>query len=144
MKYTCREEFEKYSIFEMGEPNCKFAEFFVGNSFIKTLTDSNCPIHISNVTFSPACRNNWHIHDAAKGGGQILICMAGEGWYQEDGQEPVNLLPGMVINIPEGVKHWHGAKKDSWFSHISITVPGENTSTIWLEEVTDEIYEKLV
>ena len=89
------------------------------------------------------CRNNWHIHHATKGGGQMLICTAGEGWYQEDGKEPVSLEPGTVIAIPPEVKHWHGAKKDSWFSHIAVEIPGENTSNEWCEPVTDEEYNRL-
>ena len=98
---------------------------------------------MANVTFGPGCRNNWHIHHAAKGGGQMLICTAGEGWYQEEGKEAVSLEPGMVITSPAGVKHWHGAKADSWFSHISVEVPGEETRNEWLEAVDDEAYGKL-
>ena len=93
-----------------------------------------------NVTFEPGSRNNWHIHKAIKNGGQILICIAGEGWYQEEGKKPVSLLPGTIINIPANVKHWHGAKADSWFSHIAIELPGENTSNEWCEEVTEKEY----
>ena len=96
------------------------------------------------VTFEPGCRNNWHIHHATKGGGQILICVAGEGWYQEFGKEPVSLIPGKVITIPANVKHWHGAKKDSWFSHIAVEVPGEDTSNEWCEQVSDEEYNRLM
>lgn len=89
------------------------------------------------------CRNNWHIHNAAKGGGQILICVAGKGYYQEWGKEAQLLLPGDIINIAPGVKHWHGAAKDSWFSHLAIEVPGENTHNQWCEEVSNEEYKKL-
>lgn len=89
------------------------------------------------------CRNNWHIHHAKSGGGQLLICTAGEGWYQEEGKEPVSLTPGKVIVIPAEVKHWHGAKKDSWFSHIATEMPGEECSNEWCEPVTDEEYNKL-
>lgn len=98
---------------------------------------------LANVTFEPGCRNNWHIHKATKNGGQILICTAGQGWYQEEGKEAISLEPGMVITIKPNIKHWHGAKKDSWFSHIAIEIPGENTSTEWLEKVTSEEYNKL-
>ena len=98
---------------------------------------------LANVTFEPGCRNNWHIHHATKGGGQLLICTAGEGWYQEEGKEAVSLAPGTVITIPADVKHWHGAKTDSWFSHIAVEVPGENTRSEWCEPVTDEEYAKL-
>ena len=97
---------------------------------------------IYNVTFEPACRNNWHIHRAKKGGGQILICVAGEGWYQEEGKETRSLAVGDVVEIPPNVKHWHGAKKDSWFSHLAVEVPGEETSNEWCELVTDEAYGK--
>lgn len=101
------------------------------------------PVSLTNVTFEPSCRNNWHIHHADKGGGQILICTAGEGWYQEEGKEVVSLKSGMVIVIPSNVKHWHGAKKDSWFSHIAIEVPGENISNEWCEPVSEEEYNNL-
>ena len=97
------------------------------------MVDANSPFFLANVTFEPGCRNHWHIHQADKGGGQILICTAGHGWYQEDGKEAVSLEPGKVIVIPANVKHWHGAEKDSWFSHIALEVPGENTKTEWLE-----------
>ena len=95
------------------------------------------------MTFEPGCRNNWHIHHATKSGGQILVCTAGYGWYQEEGKEAIELKPGMVIVIPANVKHFHGAKKDSWFSHISIEVPGENTSTEWLSKVDNTYYNNL-
>ena len=103
----------------------------------------SCPVFMANVTFEPGCRNNWHIHHAKSGGGQLLICTAGEGWYQEEGKEAVSLTPGSVITIPAEVKHWHGAKKDSWFSHIAVEVPGEECKNEWCEAVTDEVYEKL-
>ena len=95
------------------------------------------------MTFEPGCRNNWHIHHASKGGGQLLICTAGEGWYQEEDRPAVSLTPGMVITIPAGVKHWHGAKANSWFSHIAVEVPGENTRNEWCEPVSDEEYASL-
>lgn len=137
-------EFEKENIFGLGNPNDAFAAYFSGNSYLNPLTDpKECPLFLANVTFEPSCRNNWHIHHADKGGGQLLICTAGEGWYQEEGKEAVSLKPGDVVVIPANVKHWHGAKKDSWFSHIAVEVPGENTSNEWCEPVTDEEYEKL-
>lgn len=136
-------EFEKVNMFGKGEPNDAFAKYFVGNSYLNPLVDNTSPIFLANVTFEPGCRNNWHIHHASKNGGQILICTAGYGWYQEEGKEPVSLEPGKVIVIPANVKHWHGAKKDSWFSHIAIEVPGEDTKNEWCEEVTDEEYNKL-
>lgn len=100
-------------------------------------------LFIANVTFEPGCRNNWHIHHAKSGGGQILICVAGKGWYQEEGKKVISLTPGMVITIPANVKHWHGAKNDSWFSHLAVEVPGKNTSNEWCEAVTDEEYDRL-
>ncbi|MBQ6504994.1 MAG: cupin domain-containing protein [Flexilinea sp.] len=131
-------------MFGQGAPNDAFAKYFIGESYLNPLTDFlNGQFPLFNVTFEPGCRNNWHIHHADKGGGQILICTAGEGWYQEEGKEPRELKEGSVVVIPANVKHWHGAKKDSWFSHISLEVPGENTGNEWLEPVTDEYYEKL-
>lgn len=139
-----REEFEALDPFGVGAPNAAFAKYFKGNSYLKPLTDfKNGEFPLFNVSFEPACRNNWHIHHAESGGGQILICTAGSGWYQEWGKKAVSLTPGMVIVIPAGVKHWHGAKKDSWFSHIAIEVPGKKTSNEWCEEVSDEDYNKL-
>ena len=130
--------------FGLGEPNVNFAKYFIGNSYLNPLTDMNkTNLFIANVTFEPGCRNNWHIHHATNGGGQILICTAGNGWYQEEGKEAVSLTHGMVITIPANVKHWHGAKKDSWFSHLAVEVPGENTSNEWCEPVTDEVYNSL-
>lgn len=129
-------------IFGMGEPNVNFAQYFIGNSYLKPLAKTD-NIFIANVTFAPKCRNNWHIHKASKNGGQILICVEGEGWYQEEGKEPQSLKVGDVVTIPANVKHWHGAKKDKWFSHLAIEVPGENTSNEWCEKVTDEEYDKL-
>lgn len=143
MKIINKEEFAKVNVFGLGNPNEAFAKYFIGNSFLNPLTGSDCSLHVSNVTFEPSCRNNWHIHHAGKNGGQLLICTAGEGWYQEEGKEAVSLTPGKVIMIPANVKHWHGAKKDSWFSHIAISVPGENCSNEWLEAVCDEEYAKL-
>lgn len=138
-----RDEFEKENMFGTGEPNTGFAKYFIGNSYLNGLTPADYPLQASNVTFEPGCRNNWHIHHADKGGGQLLICTAGSGWYQEEGKPAVSLGPGSVVAIPANVKHWHGAKKDSWFSHIAIGVPGENASTEWLEAVDDEQYNAL-
>ena len=100
------------------------------------LNDKEC--FIANVTFEPKCRNNWHIHHSTKNGGQILICVDGEGWYQEEGKPAQSLKPGDVVVIPANIKHWHGAKKDNWFSHLAIEVPGENTSNEWLEKVDEK------
>ena len=131
-------------IFGMGEPNVNFAKYFIGKSYLKPLTkQGECPVFIANVTFEPSCRNNWHIHKASKGGGQILICIEGEGWYQEEGKKAQSLKQGDVVTIPANVKHWHGAKANSWFSHLAIEVPGENTSNEWCEKVTDDEYNNL-
>ena len=136
--------FEKDNLFGIGMSNDAFAQFFKGNSYLNPLVDlDDNLVFIANVTFEPGCRNNWHIHHAQKGGGQVLICIAGEGWYQEEGLPPVDLKPGMVVEIKPEVKHWHGAKKNSWFSHIAVEVPGEGTSNEWLEEVSDEYYDEL-
>ena len=144
MKYINEQEFNEVNVFGKGNSNVDYAPYFIGNSYLNTLSLAGEPrIFVSNVTFEPGCRNNWHIHHATKGGGQLLICTAGEGWYQEWGKEPVELKPGTVITIPAEVKHWHGAKKDSWFSHIAMNIPGENDSNEWLEEVNDEQYGSL-
>lgn len=128
-------------LFGLGEPNVAFAQYFVGKSYLKMLTTEGVPV--ANVTFEPGCRNNWHIHRADRGGGQILLCTSGRGWYQEWGGGARELHPGDVVTIPAGVKHWHGAAKDSWFTHLAIEVPGEKTSNEWLETVTDEQYQIL-
>ena len=128
----------------MGEPNVDYAKYFVGNSYLKPLNiPGESAVFLTNVTFEPGCRNNYHIHHATKGGGQILICVEGEGWFKEEGKEVVSLKLGDVVTIPANVKHWHGAKKDSWFSHIAVEVPGENASTEWCEPVSDEEYNSL-
>lgn len=144
MKYLDKKEFDKANKFGTGNPNDAFAKYFVGNSFLNPLTNpKETAVFLANVTFEPGCRNNWHIHHAKTGGGQLLICTAGEGWYQEEGKDAVELKEGTVITIPPEVKHWHGAKKDSWFSHIAVEVPGEETFNQWCEEVSDEEYNKL-
>ncbi|WP_458405199.1 cupin domain-containing protein [Methanobrevibacter sp.] len=137
------ENFDKENVFGKGFPNDAFAQYFKGQSFLNPLVDGKNILFVANVTFEPGCRNNWHIHHAKTGGGQVLICVAGKGWYQEEGCDPVELKPGMLIEIKPEVKHWHGAQKDSWFSHLSVEVPGEETSNEWLEEVSDEYYDQL-
>lgn len=134
---------EHGGFFGIGEPNVNFAQYFIGNSYLNPLTDPKETVFIANVTFEPGCRNNWHIHHADKGGGQLLICVDGEGWYQEEGKPAQSLKPGDVVTIPAEVKHWHGAKKDGWFSHLAVEVSGENTSNEWCEPVTEEEYNKL-
>ena len=130
-----------WSVFPVGKPNDAYAKFFVGKSYLDMISKEQ--VGVGNVTFEPACRNNWHIHHAKKGGGQILIATAGRGYYQEWGKPAVELKPGDVVNIPAGVKHWHGAAPDSWFQHLAIEVPGEGGSNEWLEPVSDEDYGKL-
>ena len=143
-------------VFPIGASNDSFAQYFSGKSYLAPL--STAQVGIYNVTFEPGCRNNWHIHHASKGGGQLLICTAGEGWYQEEGQilvcvagrgyyqewgkAPLELHPGDVVNIPPEVKHWHGAAPDSWFSHLAVEVPGDETSNEWLEAVDNTVYFK--
>ena len=143
MKCNNKEIFEKQNVFGMGEANTTYAKYFIGESFLNPLTDPQSGLFAANVTFEPGRRNNWHIHHSTKGGGQLLLCTAGEGWYQEEGKKAVSLKAGSVIMIPANVKHWHGAKKDSWFSHIAIEVPGENCDNEWCEPVTEEEYNKL-
>ena len=144
MKTMDAATFDQENVFGKGQPNDAFAQFFAGQSYLNPLTEAGkCPVFLANVTFEPGCRNNWHIHHAAKGGGQILICTAGEGWYQEEGKAAVSLTPGMVVTIPAEVKHWHGAKRDSWFSHIAVEMPGEACSNEWCEPVSDAEYEAL-
>ncbi len=126
--------------FPKGEPNTGFAQYFIGDSYLAPLANGEGRLPVNNVTFEPGCRNNWHVHN---GGGQILICVSGRGWYQEEGKPAQALKPGDVVDIPAGVKHWHGAAADCWFQHIAIGVPSENGSTDWLEPVTDEEYGKL-
>ena len=129
-------------VFPMGAPNDGYAQYFTGRSYLAPL--STAQVGIYNVTFEPGCRNNWHIHHAKADGGQILVCVAGRGWYQEWGKAAQLLTPGDVVNIPAGVKHWHGAAQDSWFSHLAVEVPGTDAHNEWLEPVTDEQYEALV
>lgn len=143
-KIQNKEEFEKANVFGTGNPNSAYAKYFIGNSFLNPLTKpGEAPIFLANVTFEPGCRNNWHIHHAETGGGQMLICTAGSGWYQEYGKPAQSLNPGSIIVIPPNVKHWHGAKADSWFSHIAVEVPGEKCQNEWCEEVSDSEYSKL-
>ena len=129
------------TVFPIGEPNDAFAQYFVGQSYLAPVSTEQVGVY--NVTFEPGCRNNWHVHNATSGGGQILVCVAGRGYYQEEGKPAVELTPGSVVNIPTGVKHWHGAAPDSWFSHLAIEVPGENSENVWLEPVADDDYAAL-
>ena len=127
-------------VFPIGAPNDGFAKYFIGQSYLAPLSTQQVGIY--NVTFEPGCRNNWHIHHAKSGGGQILVCVAGRGYYQEWGKPAQELRPGDVVNIPVGVKRWHGAAPDSWFSHLAVEVPGDETSNEWLEAVDNTVYFK--
>lgn len=128
------------SIFSRGEKN-PFGQYFIGQSYLAPLSTEQVGIY--NVTFEPGCRNNWHIHHAEEGGGQILLVTAGHGWYQEWNQPAQALKAGDVVNIPANVKHWHGAASDSWFVHLAVEVPGIETSNEWCEPVSKEAYAQL-
>ena len=128
-------------VFPRGEENTAYSKYIVGQSYLNMLSVEQ--VVIGNVTFETGCRNNWHIHYAKSGGGQILLCTAGRGYYQESGKEPRELKPGDVVNIPAEVKHWHGAAPDSWFSHVAVEVPGTETKNEWCEPVSDEDYRRL-
>ncbi len=132
-----KDRFQSEIMFPIGEPN-PYGDYFVGQSYLAPVSTKQIPIY--NVTFEPACRNNWHIHHAKSGGGQMLICIGGRGWYQESGKEPRELNPGDIVNIPAEVKHWHGAAKDSWFAHLAVEIQGEDSSTQWCEPVSDDDY----
>lgn len=135
-------ELKEMSAFSIGEKNDAYAEYFIGQSYLNMISTEQ--VIIGNVTFEPGCRNHWHIHHADKGGGQILLVTAGKGYYQEWGKGARKLKPGDVVHIPAGVKHWHGAAPDSWFSHLAIEVPGEKCANEWLEPVDDEQYKQSV
>lgn len=140
--WTEEEDVEgKGGIFPIGKPNDGFARYFIGQSYLHELNSQGTPIF--NVTFEPGCRNNWHIHQAKSGGGQLLLCTNGRGWYREWGREARELHAGDVVEIPAGVKHWHGAAKDSWFSHLAVEMAGEDTKNEWCEAVADEEYSRL-
>ncbi len=139
-KESAKEKFQREIFFPIGEAN-PYGKYFVGQSYLAPISKEQVPIF--NVTFEPKCRNNWHIHHAQKGGGQLLICVGGRGWYQEEGKEARELTAGSIVNIPANVKHWHGAASDSWFSHLAIEVAGENCATEWCEAVSDADYSKL-
>jgi len=133
--------FQKEMIFPIGESNIAYSKYFTGNSYLAPISDEQ--VKFFNVTFEPRCRNNWHIHRATKGGGQMLVGVAGRGWYQEEGKPAVEILPGTVVHIPANVKHWHGAAADSWFSHLAFEIEGDGLSNEWLEPVSDELYDSL-
>lgn len=134
-------EYQRSIFFPIGAPNDAYAKYFTGQSYLAPISTEQVPFF--NVTFEPRCRNNWHIHHASKGGGQMLVGVGGRGWYQEEGKAAVEILPGTVIHIPANVKHWHGAAADSWFSHLAFEIPGEDCSNEWLEPIGDADYDKL-
>ncbi len=136
--YAKEKQSQSDSLFGLGAPNTDFAKYFSGNSYLKPLCTKG--VGIFNVTFEPGCRNNWHIHHK---GGQILLCTDGEGRYQEFGKPVQKLMPGDVVYIPSEVKHWHGAGKYEWFTHIAIEIPAKGSSNEWCESVTDEEYNRL-
>ena len=138
---TEKEKYANTIMFPIGEPNNAYAKYFIGQSYLAPVSTEQVKMY--NVTFEPRCRNNWHIHRAKSGGGQMLIAVGGRGYYQEWGKEPIEMKPGDVINIPANIKHWHGAAPDSWFSHLAVEIDGVETSNEWLEPVTDEEYNKL-
>ena len=138
---TEKEKYAKTIMFPIGEENTAYAKYFIGQSYLAPISTSQVKMY--NVTFEPKCRNNWHIHHAKSGGGQMLIVVGGRGYYQEWGKEPQELNVGDVVNIPANVKHWHGAAPDSWFSHLAVEVDGIETSNEWLEPVEDSEYNKL-
>ena len=140
-KISEKDKYAQSIMFPIGEPNTAFAKYFIGQSYLAPVSSEQ--VKMFNVTFEPKCRNNWHIHKAKTGGGQILIAVGGRGYYQEWGKKPIEMNPGDVINIPVNVKHWHGAAPDSWFSHLAVEVEGNETSNEWLEPVSDEEYGKL-
>ena len=137
---TEKERYQNTIFFPIGEEN-PYGQFFVGQSYLAPVSTEQVPVF--NVTFAPGCRNNWHIHHAEKAGGQMLLCVGGRGWYQEEGKAAVELTPGSVVNIPANVKHWHGAAADSWFQHIAQEIPGQDAKAEWCEPVDDEQYGKL-
>ncbi|SEH71888.1 Uncharacterized conserved protein YurZ, alkylhydroperoxidase/carboxymuconolactone decarboxylase family [Ruminococcus flavefaciens] len=137
---TDKDRYQNEIFFPIGEPN-PYGDYFVGQSYLAQVSKEQ--LSVFNVTFEPACRNNWHIHHATSGGGQMLICVGGRGYYQEWGKEARELHPGDVVNIPANIKHWHGAAPDSWFSHLAIEIEGEDGSTEWCEAVSGEDYNKL-
>ncbi len=132
-----KEKYQNTIFFPIGNPNDAYAQYFEGQSYLASVSTEQIPIY--NVTFEPGCKNHWHIHHAKSGGGQMLVCVGGRGFYQEEGKDPVEMTPGTVINIPANVKHWHGAADDSWFSHLAVEIPGEEASTEWCEKVKEEI-----
>ena len=138
---TEKDKYAKTIMFPIGEPNNAYAKYFIGQSYLAPISTQQVKIY--NVTFEPKCRNNWHIHKAKSGGGQMLIGVGGRGYYQEWGKEPIEIKEGTIVHIPANIKHWHGAAADSWFSHLAIEIDGIETQNVWLEPVLSEDYDKL-
>ena len=136
-----KDRYQNEIFFPIGESNDAYAQYFSGKNYVSLLSLGLVPTF--NVTFEPGCRNNWHIHRASSGGGQMLICVGGRGWYQEEGEDAVPMTPGTIINIPANVRHWHGAAADSWFSHLALEIPGEGAFTEWCEAVPEAQYRAL-
>ena len=134
-----KEEFQASTPYPIGEPNTGYAKYFIGLNYLAPMEADKGGV--VNLTFEPRCHNNWHIHHKAV---QVLICVAGRGWYQEWGKEAVEMKPGTVIAIPEGVKHWHGAARDGWMQHLTYNTHVEDSSSNeWLEPVGDDVYDTL-
>lgn len=132
-----KDKFQNEIMFPIGKTNDAYSKYFKGQSYLSVVSGR---VGLCNVTFEPGCRNNWHIHHASNGGGQLLICIGGEGYYQEEGKAPIKMIPGTIVEIPANVKHFHGATKDSWFAHLAMEIPGTDAYTEWLEEVSDDYY----
>ncbi len=128
-------------LFGLGTINETTNQYFTNTVYLNQLNNNG--INAYNVTFIPGCRNNWHIHSSTENGGQLLLCTDGFGWYQEENKPARKLKPGDVVYIAPNVKHWHGATKDSYFTHVGIDIPGKQTKTIWLEKVEDSYYNNL-
>ena len=135
-----KEKFQNSILFPIGEPN-PFGKYFIGQSYLAPVSKTQVPVY--NVTFEPGCRNNWHIHNAKSGGGQMLICIGGRGWYQEEGKAAVALVPGSVINIPAGVKHWHGGSLSGEFAHIAGSIFTDTPGVTWLDRISEDEYKAL-
>ena len=143
MKYTDKKSFDKANYFGTGIYNLMMKNNMTGKSYFKPISMAGGSMMFCNVSFEPGARCFWHIHRGTTGGGQILICTAGEGWYQEEGKPAQSLKAGDIVEIPANVKHWHGAKKDSWFSHLAFEIPGTDLSNEWCEEVSAAAYDAL-
>lgn len=132
---------EAIPLFPIGKPNTAYKDYFIGQSYLHMIATQG--VSIANVTFEPGCRNHWHVHRAEEGGGQLLLCTNGRGWVQEWGKDARQLYTGDTVMIRAGIKHWHGAAKDSWFSHLAVEIPGKTVSNEWMEPVEATWYDRL-